>query len=178
MKRLNNLALTSGKKQQGFTLIELVVVIVILGILAVTAAPKFIDLQGDARGATIQGVKAAIETSTSAIHAKALIVNKLGSTKTTVTVNDNVVIDVINGWPTSAKTNTWDKLLDIDSNEFTVIEDATKIPDAQDGIVYIFPANSTLTTSASVVTSACYAIYNESASSNIKPSISVVITGC
>ena len=37
------------KRQQGFTLIELVVVIIILGILAVTAAPKFINLQGDAR---------------------------------------------------------------------------------------------------------------------------------
>ncbi len=33
-------------KQKGFTLIELVVVIVILGILAVTAAPKFMNLQG------------------------------------------------------------------------------------------------------------------------------------
>ncbi|MBM7073074.1 prepilin-type N-terminal cleavage/methylation domain-containing protein [Shewanella sp. 202IG2-18] len=37
------------QKQQGFTLIELVVVIIILGILAVTAAPKFINLQSDAR---------------------------------------------------------------------------------------------------------------------------------
>ncbi|MGL4750761.1 MAG: type II secretion system protein, partial [Shewanella sp.] len=37
------------KRQQGFTLIELVVVIIILGILAVTAAPKFINLQSDAR---------------------------------------------------------------------------------------------------------------------------------
>ena len=39
-------------KQEGFTLIELIVVIVILGILAVTAAPKFIDLQG--KGACCQ----------------------------------------------------------------------------------------------------------------------------
>ena len=41
-------------KQEGFTLIELIVVIVILGILAVTAAPKFIDLQGDARASALQ----------------------------------------------------------------------------------------------------------------------------
>lgn len=48
-------------KKQGFTLIELIVVIVILGILAVTAVPKFIDLQKDARIATLNGFKAAIE---------------------------------------------------------------------------------------------------------------------
>ena len=47
-------------QQRGFTLIELVIVIVILGILAVTAAPRFIDLQGDARASTLQGAKAAL----------------------------------------------------------------------------------------------------------------------
>ena len=41
----------------GFTLIELVVVIVILGILAAAAAPKFMNLRGDARAAAIHGLE-------------------------------------------------------------------------------------------------------------------------
>lgn len=47
-------------EQKGFTLIELVVVIVILGILAAVAVPKFVDLSGEARLATTQGVAGAL----------------------------------------------------------------------------------------------------------------------
>ena len=49
------------KRQGGFTLIEMVVVIVILGILAVTAAPRFLNLQDDARNSALQGLKGAID---------------------------------------------------------------------------------------------------------------------
>lgn len=49
------------KRQGGFTLIELVVVIVILGILSVTAAPRFLNLQDDARDSAAQGLRGAME---------------------------------------------------------------------------------------------------------------------
>ncbi|WP_076412144.1 Tfp pilus assembly protein FimT/FimU [Shewanella sp. UCD-KL12] len=60
-------------KQQGFTLIELVVVIIILGILAVTAAPKFINLQSDARLSTLNGFKGALQGTNSLVYSKAAI---------------------------------------------------------------------------------------------------------
>ncbi|WP_300176774.1 type II secretion system protein [uncultured Aliivibrio sp.] len=61
------------KKQGGFTLIELVVVIVILGILAVTAAPKFLNLQGDARASSLQGLKGAMSGAAGIVYGKAAI---------------------------------------------------------------------------------------------------------
>ncbi|KJG05327.1 MSHA biogenesis protein MshA [Photobacterium angustum] len=66
------------KSQKGFTLIELVVVIVILGILAVTAAPKFMNLQTDARNASLEGLKGAIQGAAGITYGKAAVKGQEG----------------------------------------------------------------------------------------------------
>ena len=62
-----------GKGSRGFTLIELVVVIVILGILSATAVPKFMDMQKDARAAVLMGMAGAVKSANSMVYAKSMV---------------------------------------------------------------------------------------------------------
>ncbi|EKP0278711.1 prepilin-type N-terminal cleavage/methylation domain-containing protein [Aeromonas bestiarum] len=88
------------KKQAGFTLIELVIVIIILGILAVTAAPKFLNLQDDARYSAAQGVQAALQSASNLVYSKAVLEGKeTASAATSLTGLSGV--QVIYGYPTA-----------------------------------------------------------------------------
>jgi MSHA pilin protein MshA len=91
------------KKQAGFTLIELVIVIIILGILAVTAAPKFLNLQDDAKKAAADGVKGAVASSAQLVYSRAVLDgNEKDTTGTkTVTLADNTTVTIKYGYPTA-----------------------------------------------------------------------------
>ena len=140
------------KNQKGFTLIELIIVIVILGILAVTAAPQFINFSGDAREATTKQLQASIQNAMDLVYAKSAIqgLEKKGLTKgadNTAGTDDDGYESITEGYevqfgypaPTAAgliaalniNTTEWD----IAYKHDFVLNPATAIPAITDDIV-------------------------------------------
>lgn len=86
------------KNQKGFTLVELIVVIVILGILAATALPRFINLTADARMAAMNGVAGGMRSAVALAQSRYVATGIMANTTVPMGIGGGaVVVDVVAG---------------------------------------------------------------------------------
>ena len=164
------------QKQNGFTLIELVVVIIILGILAVTAAPKFINLQSDARASTLQGFKGALQGANTLVFSKAAIQGEEGEEAGSVKIDaNNTTVNSVWGFLKNAKA---DIILAVDvdtesTNPEWIIEDTPSVTTTLADSIVIYPADYPPSN-----TSKCWVEYLQPQAKGSLPQYNIEDSGC
>lgn len=114
----------SIKNAQGFTLIELIVVIVILGVLAATVAPKYIELTSDAHNATLEAIKGSLQGASALVYSKSIVAGNQSKSQSdtpapTIILADGSSLNINYGYP-QALVDDWERLIDIDVDVFSL----------------------------------------------------------
>ncbi len=157
------------KKQSGFTLIELVVVIVIIGILAVAAAPKLLNIQDDARTAALKGLKAALQGASALVHAKASVAGKERLATAQIDVGGEAPISLKYGYPEASSAGIEEAIVGMGS-DWKNITHELKTDITADNTAY-FTLN-TLTVDGT--TNDCYVSYHQDTAARSTPTITLV----
>jgi MSHA pilin protein MshA len=149
--------------QKGFTLIELVVVIVILGILAATALPRFTNMSGTARIATLNGMVGALNSAISVTHGQFLVTSPL----TSPVSMDGANVVVWGGYPDAGAAGIGAALTSYSGFTFAPGTAATSASTA----MFTIQANCLVTYTAATSTST-------TATATVVPTVTTTTTGC
>lgn len=107
-------------KIKGFTLIELIIVIVLLGILAVAILPDYMDLKSDAQTSLLEGVQSNMSGAANFVYGKSMVAGKHKLENSNVFISDVDQINIQYGYP-EHEVNEWSRLLNgIDLSVLTI----------------------------------------------------------